>query len=120
MMIDPNATPEEQLDAFIARGGSPDDPFLPTRLRRVWEARIQNVSLPPSRAAQIAWGEPHLRLVDLVSSGHTDSELCLLAAAAEIGAGQELPGLTEMLIGYRSQLRNAIAEAGSRGASDLA
>lgn len=120
MIINPNATPEEQLDEFIARGGSPHDPFLPTSLRHVWEARVQNGSPPKSRAEQIAWGQPHFRLVELVNSGHTDGELQLLAAAAEIGAGHELPGLTEMLIRYRGQLRDAIAKAGSRGASDPA
>lgn len=102
---------EIQLRAFIARGGTLDDPFLPTRLRRAWEAGIENGSLPKSPAEQIAWGEPNFRLVELVNSSHTDGELRLLAGAAEIGAGRELPGLTEMLIEYRDQLRAAVEEA---------
>lgn len=87
----------EALRQFIAGGGSLDDPFLPTRLRRAALDQLrsgQRTRRDEQLAVQAALDNG---LGELVTYATTDTEIDAYVTAAEAGAGGPLFGLREKL-----------------------
>lgn len=90
----------EHLRAFIAQGGSLDDPFLPTSLR--------HLALDQLRAGQRTRSDAETLqsvlangVAELIRYDTTDEQIAALVVAAEAGAAAPLFGLREELIRRR-------------------
>lgn len=100
-MTDNTSKAAEHLRDFLGQGGSLDDPFLPTQLRRVALDQVRTGQRTRSDEQLVVQAALDNGLAELITDATTNETIAAYVMAAEAGAGGPIRGLHAELIRRR-------------------